>query len=255
MSQKSARINYNHVVVTSMEPLITSKFSFAFIAGTVLIVVSSFVIGFFNVAVLYWFGIPILALLIGISMVWFSKNGIKAKAVSTSLLVPIIPTSFFLFYLILPKAEPETFLIPQNFRGQLVVKFSEPCGQSGTYENGRRVYQIPLDGVLITRLPQTLGVIDREFFLDQGGDVTLIPEFHWTSLKEEKGEWHWLFSGQELTEESIGVFWAYEREFSFIVADFRTYGVEFAKTDFEKRVLFHKRFETKLNLCRHQINN
>lgn len=227
------------------------KRSALFKIGVGFIVFWSAVIGFFNVAVFYWFGIPILGLLLGIIFVWFSKENIKAKLLSTLISFPVILAAFGLFFLILPKAEPETFFIPQNFRGQFEVIFDEPCGQSLNYENGRRIYRIPDGGVLITNAKQTMGVIDRKFYLkDDAGGETELPEFHWSKFEREKDDWHWSFSKTNLSKDLVGIFWAYQNNFSFIVSDYEALEQENKSTKAEKQKLFQNTADSLLKECR-----
>ena len=163
-----------------------------FLVGTVLTLLSSFIIGLFNITILFWFGIPILVLLIGLSFVWTNRTVVRWKLVVTGLTLPIIGIGFCLFYILLQKAEPEIFLIPDKFRGQFAIMFSEDCGESGVYESGSRVYRIPEDGILITKLPFNEGLLNRDFYLtDENGNRTVITEFHWSDLEREKQDWHW----------------------------------------------------------------
>ena len=200
---------------------IFQKYSKQFAAGIVLTVLCSVIIGFFNIAVLYWFGIPILGLLAGLILVWSSQETVKIKLFSTFAPLPIIVFSFFLFYLLLPKAEPETFLIPQNFRGRFEIVFDEPCGQSTIYEKEHRIYTIPEDGILIFNTKRTLGVTDRKFYLiDEKGNQTELPQFHWSEFEREKEDWHWKSAKTNLSKDLVGVFWAYTNSFSFIISDY-----------------------------------
>jgi hypothetical protein len=234
-----------------MTEKIFQKRSRIFKVGIILIIFFSAVIGFFNIAVLYWFGLPILGLLAGTIAVWFSKESIKTKILSSILPLPIILFSFFLFYLLLPKAEPETILLPQNFRGHLVVVFDEPCGQSLAYEKGRRIYRIPNNGILIINAKQTFGVIDRKFYLvDENGNKVEMPEFHWSKFEQEQNDWHWTFSSTKLSKNLIGVFWAYTNRFSFIVSDYLSLEEQNVETLEKRQKAFSENIETILKQCR-----
>ncbi|HXG84865.1 MAG TPA: hypothetical protein VNI84_12655 [Pyrinomonadaceae bacterium] len=234
-----------------MTEKIFQKRSWVFKTGVGFVIFWSFVIGFFNIAVLYLFGIPILALLLGIILVWVSKEIVKTKLLLTFIPIPIILLSFFLFYLLLPKAEPETFLILQNFRGQFVIIFDEPCGQPINYENERRIYRIPNDGILITNSKKTMGVIDRKFYLvDENGNQTEMPEFHWSKFEEEQKDWHWAFSKTKLSKSLVGVFWAYRRDFSFIIWDYYSLEAQDKQIKEEKQKLFQNTLDSQLKNCR-----
>jgi hypothetical protein len=75
-----------------------------------------------------------------------------------------------LFFLNYGKTTPETFLIPSDFRGQFRVVYGEKCGINPPIENGRRILQIPNDGILIIRPEFEYGWIDHEYdFVDKNG--------------------------------------------------------------------------------------
>jgi hypothetical protein len=237
-----------------MTEKIFQKRSWVFKTGVGFVIFWSFIIGFFNIGVLYLFGVPLLGLLMGVILVWISKETLKTKLLLTFIPIPITLLSFFLFYLLLPKAEPETFLIPQNFRGQFVIIFDEPCGQSVNYENGKRIYQIPNDGILITKSKQTMGVIDRKFYLiDENGNQTQMPEFHWNKFEEEQKDWHWTFSRIRLSKTLVGVFWAYRSDFSFIISDYDSQEGQDKKTKEEKQKLFRNTLDLQLKNCRQRF--
>ncbi|MDQ3634749.1 MAG: DUF6843 domain-containing protein [Aridibacter sp.] len=219
-----------------------------FKVGIIFTVFWSFIVGFFNIAILYWFGIPIIGLLIGIILVWISRESVKSKLVLTVLPVPIILISFILFYIFLPKAQPETFLIPQNYRGEIQIIFDEQCGQELKYIDGRRIYEFSNDGLIITKASQTFGVVDREFYLiNEYGNRTELPELHWSNFDKEKEDWHWIFSSNELSKDMVGVFWAYHNSFSFMISDYYSIKENFKE---EKEKQFHKVADSLLNQCR-----
>lgn len=211
----------------------------------------SAIIGFFNFAVLYWFGIPILGLLIGLTLVLLSKVNIKTKFILTIIPIPIILSFFFLFFLFLPKAEPENFIIPQNFKGEFQIIFKEPCGQPLIYEEDQRVYRIPSNGILITNAKETLGVIDRKFYLiDENEKLILVPKYYWSNFEREKDDWHWLFSSSQLSYDSVGIFWAYHNSFNFFVSSYRYIEEETKEKRAEREKQFHSKSEVLLKECR-----
>lgn len=229
------------------------KRSDVFIIGAILVIFWSAVIGFFNVAVLFWFGIPFLGLLVGIVLVWVSKENVKTKLLLTFVPIPIILAAFYVFYLVSPKAEPETFLIPRNFRGQCEIIFNEPCGQSTPYENGRRIYRIPDNGVLITNANQTFGFIDRKFYLlDENGNKTELPEFNRSKFEEEEGRWYWTISKTKLSKNTVGIMWHpspanYE---IFAVSDYQSLENDSDEIKEEKRKSFQNMSDSLLKECR-----
>ncbi|HEX8529388.1 MAG TPA: hypothetical protein VF646_05175, partial [Cytophagales bacterium] len=55
------------------------------------------------------------------------------------------------------KAEPETILVPKGYEGVVVVIFDQQEGAPAKYEGKDRVYEIPEDGVLLTRFAWDTG--------------------------------------------------------------------------------------------------
>lgn len=236
-----------------MAEKIFQKRSRIFKTGVVLIVFWSAFIGFFNIAVLYWLGVPILGLLLGIVLVWISKENIKTKLLLTIAPISIILAAFFIFYLLLPRAEPETFLIPQNFRGQFEIIFNESCGQTISYARGRRIYQIPHNGILVTNAKETFGVVDRKFYLiDDNGNEIQLPEFHWSKFEEEQNDWHWTFSRTKLSKNLVGVISnpSNINYLSFTISDYQSLENESKEIKDEKQKSFQSMIEVLLRECR-----
>jgi len=235
------------------------KRSWVFKTGVILTVFWSVIIGIFNIGVFYLFGIPILGLLLGIIFVWIAKVNIKKKILLTILPIPIILLSFFLIFEI-TKAEPETFLIPKDLRGEIVVFYDEPCGQQPGYENGRRIYKIPDSGVLITNFKKNRGHLDQNFYLvDENENKNEIPRFHWQSFDSEQRNWYHFHSTPvtELTKDTVGAFWSYgsdtyglsKNSFSYIISTFKYYE-EDQKEQWLERKQFTKMTEKLLKECR-----
>lgn len=230
-------------MIMSMSDVPGRPRSWQFAIGLFLIVESSLAIGYMNIAVLYLLGTPLFVLLAGLVLVWFSRVGLRFKIICSCLPIPLFLAGFITFYHLLPRAEPETFLLPDQFRGQIEIIFDEKCGEDIPHELGRRIYRFPESGVLIVNGPRTYGVIDRRFMLvDQHGNKSRIPEFHWSDIEQEKLDWHWFLSHSGLTADTVGVFWAYQSSFSFIVS---SYG-NFAEVDPRSGTNW-KEFDTRRN--------
>jgi hypothetical protein len=58
------------------------------------------------------------------------------------------------------KAEPEVHLIPKGYKGPVIIIFDDKQGRPEKYENGKRVYEIPMDGVLKTQFKKQQGFIE-----------------------------------------------------------------------------------------------
>lgn len=61
-------------------------------------------------------------------------------------------------------AEPETFLIPENYTGAVVVVFNQKDGVTKEYKEDRRIYRIPKNGVLYTQFSPVDGLLDEKFY-------------------------------------------------------------------------------------------
>lgn len=158
------------------------------------------------------------------------------------------------------KAQPETFLIPNDFRGEIVVFYDENCGQPDVEENGRRIYQISKYGVLITRFTENNGFLDRKFYLVDGdGNKTEIPEFQRQNFETEKKEWR-LFQRSQVegfTKETVGAFWAYgadtyrlsRNSLGYIVSDYHYFERDEKERSFDRKE-FTRKADQLLKECR-----
>lgn len=229
-----------------------------FIVGLVVTVIFSAVIGVLNVGVLYFFGIPVLFLIAGIIMIWLSRARLAWRIVSTCISIPIICASFA-FWLGINRAEPETFLLPDGFRGEFVIFYDEPCGTDPKYIGGRRIYEIPKSGVLITKFSKDRGLLDRKFFfVSNDGSMREIPEFRRQDYETERKEWNLSHTTpvEDFTKETVGAFPAYgsnlifvsKNLFGYFVDDYRRF--ERAEKDhFQERKTFEQRAEDLLKSC------
>ena len=82
-------------------------------------------------------------------------------------LIVVVISMFFVSFLgsYFTRPEKETYLIPHNFEGQFRIIYGEKCGVNPTYEDGRRVLQIPDNGILIIQPEFEAGTIDHEYYL------------------------------------------------------------------------------------------
>ncbi len=184
-------------------------------SGTIFCLLNAFVIGAFHVGVLYWFGIPLILLTLGIVLLALSKAQIKAKALVGLATIALIPTTSA-GSIYLSSAKSETFLIPDQYRGQIVIFYDEPCGSEEVEENGRRVYVIGTDGILITKVNKNSGYLNRNFFyVNENWERSEIPEFRRQNFETEKKEWNLYnhpVSVESITFDTVGAFWGYGTE-------------------------------------------
>jgi len=75
-------------------------------------------------------------------------------------------------------AEPETYIISEGFVGKVNIIFNRKEGASPKYEGGRRVYEIPRDGVLISQFKINDGFINRNYYYKmKSGELRLLKKF------------------------------------------------------------------------------
>lgn len=231
-----------------------------FVGGTILCLLNAFIIGIFHFGVLYLFGIPLILLTVGVVLLVLSKVQVKARALVGLVTLALIPLTFAAS-IYLSSAKPETFLIPDQYRGQIVVFFDEPCGSEEVEENGRRVYVIGADGILITKAPIKSGYIDRKFFyIKDNGERTAMPAFQRQNFETEKKEWNMYkhpVPVESFTLDTVGAFWGYGTETYGLSRNSFAYYVwsynDFVNAPKVKRIEiaeFTKKAGQRLNSCR-----
>jgi len=100
-----------------------------------------------------------------------SKVVLNLLAFPLTIIISVIAI-FIVSYLgsYLNRPAKETYLIPSNFEGHFRVIYGEKCGINPIFENGRRVLQIPDNGILIIQPKFESGTIDHEYYLvDKNG--------------------------------------------------------------------------------------
>lgn len=94
----------------------------------------------------------------------------------------IIITLPLLFFLLiglvfaLSKAEPEIYLIPENYNGVILVFCDQPNGVTQQLDGRKRVYQIPENGILFTQNKWNSGSHNRKFFYVKNNEKIEINE-------------------------------------------------------------------------------
>jgi hypothetical protein len=74
--------------------------------------------------------------------------------------------------------EPETYLLPYGFTGKVNVIFNQSNGAPVRYERGRRIYEIPPNGILLTQFKDEEGVVNHEYYyIDSTGKRTQLEIF------------------------------------------------------------------------------
>jgi hypothetical protein len=136
----------------------------------------------------YWIIFAGPAFIIGLLIVWFSKTRIRTKLLTTFLpLLLWYPGMLALFSLASKHMTPETFLVPKNFRGQITLIYNEPCGQTIPKVDGRLIYKIPDNGVMILTNEFETGIIDQEYYFvdEKWNKIGKIPELIQQDFNED----------------------------------------------------------------------
>lgn len=99
------------------------------------------------------------------------------------------------------KPEPETYIIPFGYLGRVNIIFNQKNGMPVKYENGRRIYEIPSNGILLTQFKDEYGFINHQFYYsDILGNRQLLPIY-----KEERnsdGTTKWIIKNND----EVGIF-------------------------------------------------
>jgi len=96
------------------------------------------------------------------------------------------------------RPEAETYLIPNDFKGEFRVVYGEKNGQNPPMENGRRLLKVPANGVLVIQPEFKDGKVDQQFFLvDRKGKRTAISTIvqYKDRLKMAPGVLYWGVGG------------------------------------------------------------
>jgi hypothetical protein len=119
----------------------------------------------------------------------FIKNNFSPvkKSLRTILMfLPFLPFLFVGVILIFSRAKPELYLVPENFKGEIIVLFDQPDGESMKYLDGKRIYNIPQSGVLFTQFPWNPGSKNRKFCYSINGNMKTIEETKQTALSKKE---------------------------------------------------------------------
>lgn len=106
-------------------------------------------------------------------------------------LVVVVMTLFGLSALeeYLTRPEKTLVLLPKDYRGEVYILFDETNGASKVYEDKRRIYKIPNNGVLFTQFKAEYGrVDDLYFFVDSmtGKRTEILSDMEWNSVKNRQ---------------------------------------------------------------------
>ena len=78
---------------------------------------------------------------------------------------------------VLTRHATEVFIIPQNFKGKFRIVYNQKCGLDSRIENGKRIFDVPNNGILLIKSEFKTGIVDHEYYLqDSSGNKTQINE-------------------------------------------------------------------------------
>lgn len=89
--------------------------------------------------------------------------------------------------------EDEIYLLPNHFIGIVTVIFSQRDGVPVKYENGKRVYEIPSNGVLKTQFRQNFG-------------LHKMPSYYYVDGKNNRHNIPYVIKSEHLTTNAISVY-------------------------------------------------
>ncbi len=173
-----------------------------FVTGAILVILGAGISTFLP-GLLYFYGLPFWVFLAGVLLVWFSRRQIITKVLWT-----LMPVAVFFIYQFVSyqfdKITPETFLIPENYRGKVRIIYDKACGSRPIMKNGRRLYQIPANGILITQFKGEYGIIDQEYYLvGPSGQRRRIYPLNSSDFNEA---WSYENNPHEPSRDSLGIF-------------------------------------------------
>ena len=67
-------------------------------------------------------------------------------------------------------SENSIYILPKNYQGVVFILYGQKDGKQQRYEDSKRVYEIPADGILRTQFEPNVGwrSLDKYYYLDNG---------------------------------------------------------------------------------------
>jgi hypothetical protein len=126
---------------------------------------------------------------------------------------------------------PETFLIPENYQGQVNIIFKKGCGTEMQKTDEGIVYKIPNDGILIIDNDLKTGFIEHSYFyVDKEGKRTEIPKM---DVRDFNEEWTLEKNPNEPPRDKLGIFhWGRTGSIGSIINDKGEVTNKFEQYDF-----------------------
>ncbi|MCY7311472.1 MAG: hypothetical protein LH619_11890 [Chitinophagaceae bacterium] len=152
---------------------------------------------------LYWtfwyFIFGFACLFIGTVLILLTTKNWKFKLLTIGIPLTIVGYSFYSSF-----TTPEMYLIPNNYKGPVVVIFNQKDGQKKEYEGRRRLYRIPLTSFLFTQFKDEQGWIDQDYYyVSPNGQRKMLGVLNTRDFNEE---WTLVKNAKEPPRDSLAVF-------------------------------------------------
>ena len=146
-------------------------------------------------------GLPIFV--IGIILILISKKTWKQKTITIGLFIIGI-IAFWPIWRNINTVGPETFLIPNDYRGRVNIIYKKDCGSLLEKTEKGLIYEIPNDGILLLSNDQKYGFIDHKYYLiNKNGERTELPKM---DVRDFNEEWTLEKNPNEPPRDKLGVF-------------------------------------------------
>lgn len=119
-------------------------------------------------------GLP--TFLVGVILIFLSKQNIKTKLLTTLIPLILYVPSTFLFLYAYNYSTPKTILIPNNFEGNLRVVYEENCGRNYDKTDGVKTLTFRDNGILILNEDFDRHVNYNYYLVDELGNRTKISQ-------------------------------------------------------------------------------
>jgi hypothetical protein len=146
-------------------------------------------------------GLP--TFVIGIVLILISKKNWKQKLIPIGLFIVGI-IAFWPIWRNINTVGPETFLIPNDYRGRVNIIHKKDCGILLEKTENGLIYEIPNDGILLLSNDQKYGFIDHKYHLiDKNGKKTELPKM---DVRDFNEKWTLEKNPNEPPRDKLGVF-------------------------------------------------
>ncbi len=74
--------------------------------------------------------------------------------------------------------DKEVLILPKNYSGYIVIIYNQENGVPAKYKDGKRIYEIPPDGILKTQFKGNYGLREfTEYYFEQANPNNKIPSY------------------------------------------------------------------------------